>query len=74
MKQIIWPISHTLSLEPTYVGQAINANTLFCKQNPENKVQEIPLRVPYEGFNPQEYLFFAALFVIDIALLLTNHS
>ena len=37
-------------------------------------MQEIPLRVPYEGFSPQEFLSVAALFVTDIALLLTNHS
>jgi len=37
-------------------------------------VQEIPLRVPCEGFYPQEYLSLAALSVTDAALLLTNHS
>ncbi len=34
----------------------------------------IPLRVPGEGFNPQECLSLAALSVTDAALLLTKHS
>ncbi len=34
----------------------------------------IPPRVPFEGSNPQECLFLAALSVTDAALLLTKHS